>query len=85
MAECGIYGDDWWYSWKNKYATASILRNKDEAMESDADVMSKPGIDIFDDDIQGTNPKSIERPTSKKWSHLNVWDCNGTLICFLIL
>ncbi|GFS46105.1 hypothetical protein Acr_00g0100220 [Actinidia rufa] len=46
-------------------ATANTLRTEDEAMESDADVMSELGINISDDD-QVTTPKSRGRPTSKK-------------------
>ena len=51
-------------------ATASTLRTEDEAMESDADVMSELGINISDDD-QVTTPKSRGRPTSKVWIHFD--------------
>ncbi|GFS43201.1 hypothetical protein Acr_00g0084170 [Actinidia rufa] len=51
-------------------ATASTLRTEDEAMESDADVMSELGINISDDD-QVTTPKSRGRPTSMVWNHFD--------------
>ncbi|GFS38644.1 hypothetical protein Acr_00g0058770 [Actinidia rufa] len=51
-------------------ATTSTLRTEDEAMESDADVMSELGINISDDD-QVITPKSRGRPTSMVWIHFD--------------